>query len=107
MAVRERAVIAASLNRKGFALNPGKPNPDHDYYHFQHPGLTTAVFTKISRGKEYKNYGDDLLGRMTKQLKLTTQQLLQLIDCTMDGDQYLKVLIKRGVIDEKKLVQKR
>lgn len=107
MAVRDRAKIAAPLERKGFTPNPGKKNPDHDFYHFKHPGLITAVFTKLSRGNKYKTYGEELLGDMKDQLKLTTKQLLQLIDCTMDGKEYLQALISTGVVDEKKLEKKK
>ena len=106
MAVRDRADIASSLKRKGFVLDT-KKGRDHDYYIFEHPGLTTQVYTKLSRGSGYKTYDKTLLGDMKDQLKLTTMQLLQLIDCTMDGTEYLKALISQGVVDEKKLDAKK
>jgi len=105
MAVRDRADIAASLERKGFALRQGKK--DHDFYYFEWPGLTTAVFTKLSRGSSYKTYGHELLDEVKRQLKLTTPQLLELIDCPMAADDYVKILIDSGVIDKRSLDEKR
>ena len=105
MAVRDRADIASSLKRKGFVLDT-KKGRDHDYYIFEHPGLTTQVYTKLSRGSGYKTYQSKLLGDVSTQLKLTNPQLLQLIDCPMSAEDYVNVLKDKGVIDKKALEAK-
>lgn len=95
---RERQAILASLPAKGFTLEDGKR--DHHILRFHHRGLTTAVYTKVSRGKEYKDYGDGLLAKMSRQLKITRAQLNDLIDCPMDETGYANVLRAAGVIVE-------
>src|SRR5437762_3250774 len=98
MAVRERAEIAAALQRKGFVPKQRELNRDHDYYFLQAEGLLTPIFTKLSHGSSYKTYGKELLGAVSRQLKLTNAQLLQLIDCSMSAAEYLSILKKNGVI---------
>jgi hypothetical protein len=92
---RERAQISASLQTKGFTLTVGD---DHDFLVFSHAGLTRAVFTKLSRGTAYREYSDKLLGEMCRQLQITRGQLNRLIDCPMDGPEYVGVLLDRGII---------
>ena len=92
---RERQAILASLPSKGFTLEDGK---DHYFLRFHHRGLTTAVYTKVSRGKEYKDYGDFLLAKMSRQLKISRAQLNDLIDCPLDELGYVDALRSAGVI---------
>lgn len=93
---RDRKDIDASLVSKGFT--PRRKGKDHDFFFLSHRNLTRAVYTKLSRGKQYKTYGDELLSRMSRQLQITRQQLDQLIDCTMDGAQYITALEAQGII---------
>jgi hypothetical protein len=94
----ERSRIVASLTGKGFSLEAGER--DHDFLLFKHRGQTRGIFTKVSRGTGYKEYGDELLGRMCRQLQLTRKQLDQLIECTMNEPDYVQALRSRGVIRE-------
>ena len=97
---RERAEIVASLVTKGFDLQ--KKGRDHDFYFFRHPDLTQAVFTKVSRGTEYQTIGDQLLAKMSRQLKLTRAQFDQLVDCPMRKPKYVGVLASQGVLRKPK-----
>lgn len=92
----ERANIKASLVAKGFTKETS--HRDHDYFFLRHRNLTQAVYAKLSRGRRYKTYSDELLGRMSRRLRLTHSQLTRLIDCSMDGAEYIDVLRSQGVI---------
>ena len=93
---RNRAAIAAALSSKGFEERQG--SRDHDFYFFVHSGLVRAVFTKLSRGRQYRTIDDSLLGRMSKQLQLTKRQFEDLVDCPMDRATYVEELRSRGVL---------
>ena len=92
----ERAQIKASLVAKGF--DEETKDRDHDFYFLRHNDLRRAIFTKLSRGRKYKTYDDGLLAAISKQLQLTRSQLNELIDCSMDGAQYIAALRNRGII---------
>lgn len=92
-ATRKTKDIRSSLNGKGFIIEEGNK---HTKLVFQHKKQTQAIMTVLSRGeKEYDNY---LLGLMARELKLTKNQLLGLIDCPIDKKKYVKILKERRVI---------
>jgi hypothetical protein len=91
MAQRDRDEIQKALLKKGFY----QKNKDHMFFYFK---KNDAVFTKISRGSSYKTYGDDLLSKMSKQLRLTKQELLNFIDCPLNKENYLEILRTKGFI---------
>jgi hypothetical protein len=93
--VWDRDKIRASLTSKGFELDTDR---DHDVLTLRAHGLTRAIWTKLSRGKRYKVYGDGLLGDMCAQLMLTRRQLNRLIECDMQGREYLELLRSRGIL---------
>ena len=94
--MRERIDIEKALLRKGFVRSGRKR--DHDYFFFEHRGLTTSVYTKISRGGSYKTYTDSLLAAMAHQLNLSKSQLLRLIDCPMTESEYVGILMDKKII---------
>ena len=96
---RERKAILSALPQKGFTLEDGR---DHHVLRFQHKGLVTALYTKVSRGTDYKDYSDDLLAKMSRQLKVSRSQLNGLIDCDLDLTEYVAALRTGGHIVEKK-----
>ena len=58
---------------------------DHNwFYPIDERGKITIIRTKTSHGggKKYKELGDDLVGKMARQLKLTTKQLREFVSCT-------------------------
>ena len=93
---RDRTDILASLTSKGFELKQGKR--DHDVLFFKQDGLIQAVFTRVSRGSQYKTIDDSLLGRMSRQLKISRRQFDDLVDCPMTAEDYQEVLRDNGVI---------
>lgn len=92
MATRKTRKIQGSLNSKGFC----ESSTDHYWYILYVGGKKTSVRTKISFGKQ--EYGDALLSRMAGQLKVSKKQLLDLIDCPLDYENYCEILILKGVL---------
>ena len=91
---RDRTDIEAALLKKGFF----KENKDHQYYTYHQDNKKTAIFTKLSHGSDYKTYGQSLLSKMSKQLKLSNKELLDLIDCDITGEKYLEILKNKKVL---------
>lgn len=90
---RERRVIAAALTSKGFR----EDKTDHKKYWLYHNGQRQAISTMLSHGSGYKTIDDSLLGKIAKQLKLKKADLLELVDCSMDGARYIQTLVAQGV----------
>ena len=90
----ERDKIKSALETKGFQNDGG----DHEFYFLYHKGKKFSVFTKISRGSGYKDYSDSLVGKVCKQLGLTKQEFLRLIECPLSHDEYIELLKQRKKI---------
>ena len=83
---RARSAIQESLTKKGFMEKPGG---DHFRYVFVlRDGRKTGVFTKMSRGTQYKYLSDNLLAQMARQCKLTKIDFLALVDCPLSREAY-------------------
>ncbi len=91
---RSRAAVEKALTNKGFVCREG----DHRFYFFEHEGLITAIFTKISHGSKYKTLDDSLLSMMARQVRLGNRQFLDLVDCSMTGPDYLEHLRSLGIL---------
>lgn len=82
---RDRDVIDAALQRKGFQKDIG----DHHYYiYWNLAGQKTMKKTKMSHGSSHKTIGDPLLGTMARQVGLTKKSFLELVDCSLDRAGY-------------------
>jgi hypothetical protein len=95
---RDRSAVVAALKTKGFAERTEGKNRDLDTFFFVHGGLRRAVFTKVSRGSGYRTIGDDLLGKMAKQLQLTRGDFDLLVECPLGEAEYVEKLVARGVL---------
>jgi len=97
--VRERAQIRSSLIAKGFEERKKSGNTDHDYFFLtEHDVKGTPIYTRLSRGSGFKTYGKELLGDLSRQLKLSKEELLQYIDCTLSKAAYIAKLEAQGYI---------
>ena len=96
MTPRKRKDIASALRVKGFREQTKAR--DHDYYFFECDGLLEPVVTKLSRGTEYREIGDGLLGKISRQLRLTRDELDRLVSCPLDRKQYEAILRKKGIV---------
>ena len=87
--IRKGRDIDAALCKKGFLR-------EIDGNHLWYSLTDTKVKTKISHGMMGRDIGPELLGLMAKQLHLTKQQFLDLIDCPLDEEGYRQVLRDAG-----------
>jgi len=60
--------IESGLLRKGFR----KENADHRVFRFYVGGKKTSISTFLSHGSRYKEYNDDLLSKMKRELCLSS-----------------------------------
>lgn len=88
MTTRKTRVIKSSLKKKGFRESTN----DHYWYVLYYRGKKSSIRTRVSHGKG--EYGNSLLGKMAGQLKLSGSQLLDLIDCPMDQEDYIRILLE-------------
>lgn len=89
----EREDMRRAYLQKGFVEGPG----DHDRFFLFVNGKRTAINTKLSRGSGYRTYTDRLLSDVCRQLKLTKAELLKLVECSIGGDEYVRLLRERGI----------
>lgn len=94
----DRRRIESALPSKGFAEDRAG---HHRYFHHEHGGKRTGIYTYTSHGSAYKTYGDALLRSMRNQLRLdTTAQLADLVNCPMSQDGYNEHLRGKGLLPE-------
>lgn len=98
MGPRKRRDISAALLKKGFRREA--KTRDHDYYFFEYDGLNEPVVTKLSRGTKYREIGDGLLGKIRRQLRLSTGDFEELLACPLDRPGYIEILRSKGVIGQ-------
>ena len=90
MKPRKATDIKSSLLQKGFRQH----DTDHSYFWFFYENRQTSIRTKVSYG--IKEYGDNLLAKIRKQMRLGGRELDEFFDCDMTGDGYGQLLIERG-----------
>ena len=84
--VRSRRDIDAALCKKGFDKSlKGK----HIFYTLSD---SDEIKTMMSHGAMSATLGAELISRMARQLHLTKNQFLDLIDCILDEDGYREIL---------------
>lgn len=90
-----RRTIETNLQQKGFV----RKDTHHRYFHHEINGRTTGTYTYTSTGSNFREYGVTLLKRMVKQLGLRSlAEVRQLLECPMDGDEYISKLKEYGKI---------
>jgi hypothetical protein len=92
-AIKTRDIRSALLS-KGFRSD----NRDHEYLWLYVGERQTRVRTWLSYG--IPEYGDDLLGKVKKQLGISKPQLIALVDCPLTYDEYVAHLMRSGIIRE-------
>jgi hypothetical protein len=86
MATWKSREIKARLVKKGF-----KSFQRHHTYLFLYvDGRKSRVHTKISHG--IKEYGDDLLPLVARELKISPKQLDELLSCPLTYEGYISIL---------------
>ena len=85
--------IDTALTSKGFEKTT---DADHvRYYLYDRQAGTTLAQTKMSHGVFGQTIGAPLIAQMARQLRLTKNQFLDLIDCPLDEEGYRAILEKR------------
>lgn len=89
-----RSTIRKSLRDKGFQPKQGRK---HELWYLWMCGKRTAIKTRVSRGTQYKDYGDDLLSEMKRQLRLPNlSSTTKFLKCPITGAEYLSILREQG-----------
>jgi len=92
----ERKNINKNLPKKGFVKEEDK---HHIYFHHHLNGVATGVSTYISHSKKISDYSGRLLTDVRKQLELdSNQEVVDLVNCPMNGEQYNDILRQKGLI---------
>ena len=92
MTPRKTRDLERGLLGKGFA----RDNTHHEMYWLHVAGKRTSVRTRISHGA--REYGENLLGQMARQVGLRRGEFDDLIECPMTEDEYVGLLVERGRI---------
>jgi len=90
--VRPKREIDSSLCGKGFERTEGGKHIQYFLTGFP------RIRTLMSRGAMGETINAKLIGDMARQLSLTKEQFLALIDCTLDESGYLEFLREQGHI---------
>ncbi len=83
---RKHREIRAGLAAKGFAIDEQRRHIVLVYEDLH--GRTTTARTLLSHDAGGSEIGDNLLGRMARQVKLNRGDFLRLIDCPMAREEY-------------------
>ncbi len=88
MAVRAKKDVESALLKKGFQRDYG----DHVWFiYYTQEGKKTTIRTKTSHGKT-KDLGDSLLKAMSRQVRVSKSDFLELLDCPLSQGAYEKLL---------------
>ncbi|MCE0497360.1 MAG: hypothetical protein LV481_05370 [Methylacidiphilales bacterium] len=88
--------IEHSLVAKGFLKE--MKGRRHIMFWFMNRGKKTPIFTFMSHGAN--EVGDDLIGDMSKQVKLKKVEFLNLVDCTLTAKAYFEKMVLDGHIKQ-------
>lgn len=102
--IRARKGIEAGLLKKEFRLRAtsktkSKKTKDHRYYDLWIDGKLTGISTHVSMGGKSKELGKPLLGKMARQVKLSSENFQRLINCPMDINEYREILTSAGFLN--------
>jgi predicted RNA binding protein YcfA (HicA-like mRNA interferase family) len=90
MATLKAREVISSLRKKGFRQSEG----DHTYFVLYVNDKKTSIRTKVSHGGA--EIDDYLLNMMSLQVKLEKKQFMDLINCPLSAQGYLKILETQG-----------
>jgi len=85
--------IEAALTKKGFVHTKSS---HHHFLVLYVDGEKKSIFTRYSHGK--KECGDNLIGLMACQIRLSKAQFNDFIDCQLSEERYLDILSAKGIL---------
>ena len=89
---RKTRTMRAAFLSKGFIAD----ETHHEMFWLVIGGKKTSIRTRISHGA--KEYGDQLLPLISRQIGLKISELYCLVDCPMDGEKLKTLLVERGKV---------
>lgn len=90
-----RRNIESGLLRKGFR----KENSDHRLFRFYVDDKKTGISTFISHGSRHREYGDDLLSKVKRELCMPNKKyLVDFIACPITKERYTENLVSTGKV---------
>lgn len=92
MSTIKKRTLESALRAKGFC----QENTHHEYFWLFVEGKKTRVRTYLSHG--IKEYEDNLLSRIAKQLHVNKLQLIALVECPLSYRDYVAYLQDAGHI---------
>lgn len=92
----EREKIRKALKGKGYVEVTKKK--DHDFFYLFLNGVKYPIFTKLSRGSSYKEYSDDLVRDVYKQIRLSKDEFTEYVECSLRLEDYVQLLTEQNVI---------
>lgn len=84
---RKAREVRSALQTKGFQ----EERRDHWYYFLYHNGKKSNIYTKVSHGETEISTG--LCSAMARQIKLTSPQFGEFVDCKLTAEKYVELLI--------------
>lgn len=84
-----------NLKKKGFIDSTNKSN-DHKYIELWHEGKY-ILYTKISHGSKGE-IGNYLIKQMSSQCKLDKKDFMDLANCPLSKDEYIKILKEKDLL---------
>jgi hypothetical protein len=88
--------VKQALKSKGFEEDPKR---DHLYYLLYYQGKKTGIYTKVSHGQ--REIPDSLFARMAGQIRLSSRQFQDFVDCGLEYEDYLNMLIRARIVRPK------
>jgi len=95
MSVLDAKKTYKNLKKKGFidSISHGK---DHKWIEFNFNGKYVCC-TKVSHGNS--ELDDYLIKQMSTQCRLSKQEFIDLSNCPLSEEEYLKILSSKGLLD--------
>ena len=87
--------IRQNLLKKGFAE---VQKTKHVYYKFEPGGIRTDIQTFMSRNNQ--EISNELISEMKDQLYLAKKEFIDLIDCKLSEEDYIKILKAKDLLTE-------
>lgn len=86
----QRIDLVRALKSKHFVEDAS--SGDHDFYSLVVDGKETAIWTMLSRAKNYRTLQAPILSKIARQMRLKNSHVVRFVECTISGDDYLTML---------------
>ena len=89
--------VEKGLKQKGFE----KDNRHHKYFYYvTTKNVWTTIKTRVSHKSSGTDIGKGLIGEMAKQCKISKENFIKLIDCTLSQTEYERLLYSKNILNK-------